>query len=65
MATARFFSSRPEHRPHQATPRVDADALAADLRRSLRGEVRFDSGSRALARLNCNSEVSDEVTGST
>ena len=47
MATARFFSSRPEHRP-QAPPRVDAAALEADLRPSLRGEVRFDPGSRAL-----------------
>src|SRR5438477_12090631 len=27
---------------------VDAEALAAELRASLRGEVRFDAGSRAL-----------------
>jgi FAD/FMN-containing dehydrogenase len=27
---------------------VDAAALAAELRRELRGEVRFDAGSRAL-----------------
>jgi FAD/FMN-containing dehydrogenase/Fe-S oxidoreductase len=47
MATARFFSSRPEHRPPMQS-RVNAEALAKDLRRSLRGEVRFDAGSRAL-----------------
>src|SRR6266480_6056122 len=31
---------------HQAN--VDADALASELRRRIRGEVRFDAGSRAL-----------------
>jgi hypothetical protein len=30
------------------TSDVDADALAAELRRHVRGEVRFDDGSRAL-----------------
>ena len=28
--------------------KVDADGLAAALRRNLQGEVRFDNGSRAL-----------------
>jgi FAD/FMN-containing dehydrogenase/Fe-S oxidoreductase len=41
-------------RPHSHSPRhwqpaeVDAEALAADLRRRIHGEVRFDDGSRAL-----------------
>jgi FAD/FMN-containing dehydrogenase/Fe-S oxidoreductase len=35
--------------PTTTVPRsIDADALAVDLRRSIRGEVRFDAGSRAL-----------------
>src|SRR5947209_18492530 len=34
-------------RPFQVSP-VDAEALAADLRRTVKGEVRFDDGSRAL-----------------
>src|SRR5689334_6200374 len=34
------------YRRHAAS--IDADALAADLRRAIKGEVRFDRGSRAL-----------------
>src|SRR5574338_1093812 len=34
-------------RLHQP-PDVDTDGLAADLRRAIEGEVRFDAGSRAL-----------------
>ena len=30
------------------TARVDADRLATELRQAIRGEVRFDRGSRAL-----------------
>ena len=39
------------HDPHtleRAARQVDAEALAAELRGKLRGEVRFDNGSRAL-----------------
>jgi len=32
----------------QRPPGIDAKRLAADLRRQVRGEVRFDAGSRAL-----------------
>ena len=35
-------------KPSPPAPNVDADALAASLRRKLKGEVRFDNGSRAL-----------------
>src|SRR3984957_13560338 len=34
--------------PRAHSPQLDASALEASLRRHLRGEVRFDSGSRAL-----------------
>ena len=33
---------------HLHAEQVDRDALEADLRASVRGEVRFDDGSRAL-----------------
>ncbi len=47
MATARLI--RPENLITEARRReVDADRLAADLRRVVSGEVRFDAGSRAL-----------------
>ena len=32
----------------RGTQEIDAGALAAELRRKIRGEVRFDKGSRAL-----------------
>jgi FAD/FMN-containing dehydrogenase/Fe-S oxidoreductase len=41
-------ASRIEYRDRIQSLSVDAAALAADLRRELRGEVRFDDGSRAL-----------------
>ena len=41
-------NARVEHRDRIQTLNVDAAALAAALRRELRGEVRFDDGSRAL-----------------
>src|SRR5206468_7002877 len=31
-----------------AIPPMDAEALAADLKKAIRGEVRFDKGTRAL-----------------
>lgn len=34
--------------PHPSFPRDAAEALAADLKKRIRGEVRFDHGSRAL-----------------
>ena len=39
-------SSHPQYRAAAAS--IDAERLAADLRRVVRGEVRFDAGSRAL-----------------
>ena len=39
---------RVEHRDRIQSLNVDAAALAAELRREVRGEVRFDDGSRAL-----------------
>ncbi len=39
---------RPSVRPADEAPDVDAQALAAELRRHVSGEVRFDAGSRAL-----------------
>src|SRR6058998_695825 len=39
---------RVEHRDRLQTINVDAAALAAALRREIKGEVRFDDGSRAL-----------------
>jgi len=44
----RTVASRIEHRDRVQTLNVDAAALAASLRRAIRGEVRFDDGSRAL-----------------
>ncbi|MEK6374563.1 MAG: FAD-binding and (Fe-S)-binding domain-containing protein [Acidobacteriota bacterium] len=42
-------SGRPiEHRDRVQTVNVDAALLAEELRRSIKGEVRFDDGSRAL-----------------
>jgi FAD/FMN-containing dehydrogenase len=35
-------------RTHRTSPIVDSEGLAADLRQSIEGEVRFDAGSRAL-----------------
>jgi len=40
--------SRIEHRDRIQTVNVDSAALAAALRREIKGEVRFDNGSRAL-----------------
>src|SRR5947209_8451437 len=43
---------QPPHPPHppyrKRAAEVDAESLAADLRGRVRGEVRFDEGSRAL-----------------
>ena len=49
----RFENDRPlpqriEHKDRIQTVNVDAAALAASLRREIKGEVRFDNGSRAL-----------------
>ena len=44
----RGVAERVEHRDRIQTLNVDAAALAAALRREIRGEVRFDDGSRAL-----------------
>jgi len=44
----RTVANRIEHRDRVQTLNVDAAALAASLRRAIRGEVRFDDGSRAL-----------------
>src|SRR5205085_249752 len=49
----RFENNRPvaprvEHRDRIQTVNVDSAALAAALRREIKGEVRFDNGSRAL-----------------
>ena len=41
-------AARVEHRDRIQSLNVDAAALAAELERELRGEVRFDDGSRAL-----------------
>jgi FAD/FMN-containing dehydrogenase/Fe-S oxidoreductase len=41
-------AARVEHRDRIQSLNVDAAALAAELKRELRGEVRFDDGSRAL-----------------
>ncbi len=52
MATPIYMTEQPTAQPHPPyrarAAAVDADALAADLRRTLAGEVRFDRGSRAL-----------------
>ena len=42
------MANQVEHRDRVQTLNVDAAALAASLRRAIRGEVRFDDGSRAL-----------------
>ena len=42
------FHPRLRTRPDEKFPRSRAEALAADLRRAIEGEVRFDDGSRAL-----------------
>jgi len=34
--------------PSEAARHLDAEALAVDLKRVVRGEVRFDSGTRAM-----------------
>jgi FAD/FMN-containing dehydrogenase/Fe-S oxidoreductase len=44
----RAVAERVEHRDRLQTLNVDAAALAAELRGAIRGEVRFDDGSRAL-----------------
>ena len=44
----RPVSPRVEHRDRLQSLNVDAAALASALRREIRGEVRFDNGSRAL-----------------
>jgi len=44
----RAVAERVEHRDRIQTLNVDAAALAAALRRKIRGEVRFDDGSRSL-----------------
>ena len=44
----RPVADRIEHRDRIQSLNVDAAALAAALRRAVRGEVRFDDGSRAL-----------------
>src|SRR5882724_378752 len=44
----RPVQARVEHRDRIQTLNVDAALLASDLRREIRGEVRFDDGSRAL-----------------
>jgi FAD/FMN-containing dehydrogenase/Fe-S oxidoreductase len=41
-------AQRVDHRDRIQSLSVDAAALAAELKRSIRGEVRFDDGSRAL-----------------
>ena len=45
---SRSIPTRIEHHDRLQNLNVDAAALAAALRRELRGEVRFDNGSRAL-----------------
>ncbi|HET8798114.1 MAG TPA: hypothetical protein VFO89_10530, partial [Thermoanaerobaculia bacterium] len=37
-----------EHRDRRQSLSIDAAALAAELKRIVRGEVRFDDGARAL-----------------
>ena len=44
----RPIAPRVEHRDRIQTLNIDAAGLAEELRRSIRGEVRFDDGSRAL-----------------
>lgn len=44
----RDVATRIDHRDRIQTVTVDAAALAQSLRRAIRGEVRFDDGSRAL-----------------
>ncbi|HET7710555.1 MAG TPA: FAD-dependent oxidoreductase, partial [Thermoanaerobaculia bacterium] len=46
--SSRSIPERVEHRDRIQTVNVDAAELAAELRRSIGGEVRFDDGSRAL-----------------
>ncbi len=49
MAIATATTTTQRHRKEVAGPLyIDASALAADLRGAIRGEVRFDAGSRAL-----------------
>src|SRR5437588_6377321 len=42
------LAKQPNSGHRRASGDVDADALALELRRRIRGEVRFDDGSRAL-----------------
>ena len=42
---------------------VDASALAAELRKAIRGEVRFDVGSRALYATDGSNYRQDECRG--
>jgi FAD/FMN-containing dehydrogenase/Fe-S oxidoreductase len=44
----RAVASRFEHRDRVQSLSIDAGVLAEELRRSIRGEVRFDDGARAL-----------------
>ena len=44
----RAVTARLEHHDRIQTLNVDAAALSAELKRAIRGEVRFDDGSRAL-----------------
>ncbi|MEO8379004.1 MAG: FAD-linked oxidase C-terminal domain-containing protein [Acidobacteriota bacterium] len=44
----RPVAARFDHRDRLQTLSIDAGALAAELRRAIRGEVRFDDGARAL-----------------
>ena len=49
MAIATALTTSQRHRKEVAGPLfIDASALEAELRRAIRGEVRFDAGSRAL-----------------
>ncbi|MGZ7031158.1 MAG: hypothetical protein ACXVIJ_04235, partial [Thermoanaerobaculia bacterium] len=45
---SRPIRSRFEHTDRIQTLSIDAATLASELRRSIKGEVRFDDGSRAL-----------------
>src|SRR5438552_1817412 len=42
------LAKQPKSGYRRASDNVDAEALASELRRRIRGEVRFDTGSRAL-----------------
>src|SRR5512135_3297267 len=49
MAITTEIKATPRHRREVARPLfIDAQALAHELRQAIRGEVRFDRGSRAL-----------------